>query len=85
MAVYRVDFIMSLYHTEYVNAPDPDTAKELAERMLDNDGFVDDLFEAYDDPQMTDWLTENVEVSVDDYTYDCWEPTVNADGSRIEE
>lgn len=85
MAVYRVDFIMSLYHTEYVNAPDPDTAKELAERMLDNDGFVDDLFETYDDPQMTDWLTENVEVSVDDYVDDCWEPTVNADGSRIEE
>lgn len=85
MAVYRVDFVMSLYHTEYVNAASAEQAKELAERMLDNDGFVDDLFETYDDPQMTDWLTENVEVSVDDYTDDVWEPTVNADGSRIEE
>lgn len=85
MAVYRVDFIMSLYHTEYVNATDPDMAKELAEKMLDNDGFVDDLFAAYDDPQMTDWLGENVEVSVDDFTDDCWEPTLNADGSKVKE
>lgn len=83
MATYRVDFIMSLYHTEYVNAPNPETAKELAEDMLNNDGFLDDLFAAYDDPRQTDWLGENVEVSVDDYWEGNWEPTINADGSMI--
>jgi len=85
MAVYRVDFILSLYHTEYVNAANAEQAKELAERMVDDDGFLDDLFAAYDDPQQTDWLGENVEVSVDDYVDDCWEPTVNADGSKVKE
>lgn len=82
MAVYRVDFVMSLYHTEYVNAQSPEQAENLAEAMLDNDGFVDDLFDAYSDPQQTDWIAENVEVGVSDYTEESWEPTVYADGTK---
>lgn len=64
MARYYIDFIMSLYQQRVVEADSPEEAKEKAERLLDEDGVWYDLLEDWDDPAMTDWIRDNVEVEV---------------------
>lgn len=64
MARYYIDFIMSLYQQRVVEADSPEEAKEKAEKLLDKDGVWYDLLEDWDDPAMTDWIRDNVEVEV---------------------
>lgn len=64
MPTYLVDFELSLYHTERIEAASADVARDLGQELLDSDGFWEHLLECYDDPLQTDWLPENVTVSV---------------------
>ena len=64
MANYLVDFELSLFHTEHIEASSVEEARAKAEELLDDDGFWGQLLACYDDPLQTDWLPENVQVSV---------------------
>ncbi|MBQ6524043.1 MAG: hypothetical protein IJI12_05225 [Atopobiaceae bacterium] len=64
MATYLVDFELSLYHTEQVEATSAAEARALCEERLESDGFWQHLLDCYDDPLRTDWLPENVTVTV---------------------
>ena len=64
MPTYLVDFELSLYHTERIEAASADEARALGYEQLASNGFWEHLLECYDDPLRTDWLPENVTVSV---------------------
>lgn len=54
MPTYLVDFELSLYHTERIEAASADVARDLGQELLDSDGFWEHLLECYDDPLQTD-------------------------------
>ena len=64
MPAYLVDFELSLYHTERIEAASADEARAKCDELLASDSFWVHLLECYDDPLQTDWLPENVTVSV---------------------
>ena len=64
MATYLIDFELCLYQSEEIEAASPEEARARGEELLEGESFWSHLLERYDDPMKTDWLRENVTVSV---------------------
>lgn len=64
MTTYLVDFELSLFQSLQVEAADAEEARSQCEELLGNEDFWKCLCMRYKNPTKTDWLPENVTVSV---------------------
>lgn len=65
MAAFVVDFVMNLYQSRVIDGvKDEKEALEFAEQLLEDDEFFYALCEDWRDHLRTDWLVDNIDVTV---------------------
>lgn len=65
MAAFVVDFVMNLYQSRVIDGvKDEKEALEFAEQLLEDDEFFYALCEDWRDHLKTDWLVDNIDVTV---------------------